>query len=99
MKRPRGKPRAVLPESMVEAFCVTPRTVKEMCDEFNLSGTIITRVTEQMIEAGILVKWQEKAAATAKWRFTLAKNRSKNIWSFDTPPFKAHDPFNLIKRK
>lgn len=99
MKKPRGNPRAVLPESMVEAFCYTPRTVKQMRLEFNMSETIITRVTNQMISAGILIKWQEKPAATAKWLFALSKNRSKNIWAFDPPPFNAHDPFNLIKRK
>jgi hypothetical protein len=95
----RGVKAKVLDRPEVLAFCRKSRSMKELCEKFKLSGTAIKRITNELIAEHCLDKVDEKSVTSSRWMYVARDPASRKIWHYVEPPFRAHDPFNLIKRK
>jgi predicted transcriptional regulator len=93
-----GAPLKEINELELLAFCATPQTLKTIGEKFNLSASVVKRVTDEMVDAELLIMHQSKRTRTAKYTFTARARALENIWHFAEPPLRAHDPFGLITK-
>ena len=93
-----GAPRKEISELELLAFCEAPQTLKTLGEKFKLSTSVIKRVTDEMVDAELLIMHQSKRTRTAKYTFTAREQALIDIWHFAEPPLRAHDPFGLITK-
>jgi predicted transcriptional regulator len=93
-----GAPLKEINELELLAFCATPQTLKTIGEKFNLSASVVKRVTDEMAAADLLIIHQCRRSRTAKYTFTVQEQALIDIWHFAEPPLRAHDPFGLITK-
>jgi hypothetical protein len=55
-----GAPRKEISELELLAFCEAPQTLKTLGEKFKLSASVIKRITDEMVDAELLIMHQSK---------------------------------------